>query len=382
MNIKFAPFIIAVAALFLTSACSSIPAKAVLYSPTNSAYFTTNEDVPVYAKAEAKKKSRIERVELFTNGAFFLETDELSIETNISKPLLGSNEITIIVSGKRIESFSTNLTFISEPLVELVKVPAGQFLMGSRVGLMNESPVRSVTISSFYIAKHETTYKQWKRVYERALTMGYDFDNEGSMERASNPSNSEHPVNMINWYDMVKWCNAASEIDERSPVYYTDSSKGEVYRSGRIDLPYADFEADGYRLPTEAEWEYACRGGTNSKFYWGDSYATAILYAWYGRNSKFMTHPVGLKKANGYGIHDMNGNVWEWCWDNYVKEYDRFDNIDPKGSVYNTGNKVGRGGGAFYSTNEIQLRPQTRGWDSPDLCDFCDGFRVAASIPD
>ena len=207
-------------------------------------------------------------------------------------------------------------------------IPAGPFQMGDSLDGDANAPVHTVNVSGFYMDKNLVTKALWDEVYQWAVGQGYSFDNAGSGKGAT------HPVQTVSWYDVVKWCNARSEKEGRVPAYYTDAGLSVRYRSGQV-APYVNWSS-GYRLPTEAEWEKAARGGLSGKrFPWGDTithsqanYYSDSYYAYdisptrgdhpsYAQGDYPYTSPVGAFAANGYGLYDMAGNVFEWCWDRY-----------------------------------------------------------------
>ena len=223
----------------------------------------------------------------------------------------------------------------------LVLIPAGPFSLGntgSYEGEYDEKPPVTIIISKpFYISKYEITQQQYKAV------MG------------NNPSEFKGdnlPVEQVSWYDALNFCNALSQSEGLTPCYTINGTK-----------VTSDFEANGYRLPTEAEWEYAAKAGTKTDFYSGKlTYSgnspidpNLDKIAWYSANSSNATHPVGQKAPNAFGLYDMSGNVWEWCWDRYA-EYPSKETKDYQGPEIGT-YRVYRGGGwrnlAWYcrSTN-------------------------------
>ncbi len=224
-------------------------------------------------------------------------------------------------------------------------IPGGAFLMGDALheASASEGPVHSVHVSEFYMEQRQVTRELWDEVRDWAASHGYD-DLPSGVSKGAN-----HPVHSMTWFNVVKWCNARSEKDGLTPCY---SAAGAIYRSGSDPGVVCNWEADGYRLPTEAEWEKAARGGLEGKRYpWGNtiSHAQCNYFAppdgepIFGNQSSGYhpsysggdfpyTAPVGSFAPNGYGIYDMAGNLENWCWDWYdSRYYQSSPSVDPRG---------------------------------------------------
>lgn len=244
----------------------------------------------------------------------------------------------------------------------MVRIPGG-----TNSGTDPDFGAYSLTVDSFYMDATEVTKAQWDSVYTWAVTNGYSFSNAGSGKAAN------HPVQTVNWYDCVKWCNARSEKEGKTPCYAVG---GNVYKTGE-SAPVCNFVANGYRLPTSDEWEYAARGGLSGKrFPWGDtiSHGSANYYGFsgsydydssdgyhpsYSDGGQPYTSPVGSFAANGYGLYDMSGNVWEWC---------------NTASGSSGSSRLIRGGG--WSGGVYGARCGNERWDYPSYVYYAGGFRA------
>jgi formylglycine-generating enzyme required for sulfatase activity len=229
---------------------------------------------------------------------------------------------------------------------DMVKIPAGTFTMGSEndpEASGDEKPSHKVTVSAFCLAKTEVTQADWSRV------MG------------GNPSNfkgDKRPVETLSWNDAVAYCNKRSQREGLRAAY---DANGKLVPG-----------ANGYRLPTEAEWEYAARAGTKTP-----RYGELDAIAWYDRNSGSETHDVGTKKANAWGLYDMLGNVWEWTHDWY-ESYGGGAQRDPRGPSSGS-DRVTRGGSWFSSASAV--RASQRFGIAPGYTNSYIGFRPLRSLP-
>jgi formylglycine-generating enzyme len=268
---------------------------------------------------------------------------------------------------------NTNRLVDFNPPIGMALIPAGSFLMGDTHGdwppewVPNPAiPAHSVYVSAFYMDRHEVTKGLWDEVYNWAITHGYSFDHSDSGQgKAAN-----HPAHTMTWYDAVKWCNARSEKAGFTPAYYTSSAQTTVYRTGQINVEneWVKWQT-GYRLATEAEWEKAARGGNSGlRFPWGNtiSHSQANYNSYWSGGFPYYpfdlnpiqgyhptfnngvspyTSPVGYFAPNGYGLYEMSGNVWEWCWDWWSSSYYGSSSLsDPRGPASGS-YRVFRGGG-------------------------------------
>jgi formylglycine-generating enzyme required for sulfatase activity len=290
-------------------------------------------------------------------SATSINPTQLAMSTTYYWKITAKDDKGVIASGP-VWSFTTSSVSVPSGMVAVI---GGTFQMGSSNTIDNgASPPHSVTLSSFYLDKYEITYEKWTDVRNWGLTHGYT--DLGAGTNGSGATGSNYPVTNVNWYDVVKWCNARTEMDGLTPVYYTSNTLTTVYRNGFLDLATdaVSWTANGYRLPTEAEWEYAARGGNQTHGYVYSGSNTIGDVAWYATNSG-SPHQVGLKQPNELDIYDMSGNDLEWCWDWYGAYWSGAQ-IDPKGSTSGTG-RVCRGGNCF--NDEVNSRIAYRGGTSP-----------------
>ena len=263
-------------------------------------------------------------------------------------------------------------------------IPAGVFKMGNSIGDPDITDADAVTAyaSAFYMDTNLVSYRQWQRVYDWATSHGYVFDHAGVGKTAN------HPVQTVDWYDVVRWCNARSQLAGLTPVYYTDAGLTQVYTNEAVTV-HVNWAAKGYRLPTEAEWEKAARGGlSRQRFPWGNAISESQAN-YFGNPGEYSydlgpsgynvvggigegayTSPVGSFAANGYGLFDMAGNVFQWCWDWYGTPYT--GGMDPRGPASGS-LRVLRGGGWDNGADYARCANRLIGY--PNCTDEAFGFR-------
>lgn len=234
--------------------------------------------------------------------------------------------------------------------MEMVSLPAGELAMGSNDGPIDTRPQHRVKVDAFLMDRHEIT----QEVYQKLM--------------GTNPSRRKqprNPVEQVTWSAAVKFCNVRSVQEGLMPCYNTNTWS-------------CDFSANGYRLPTEAEWEYACRSGATTSYFFGDKVEELRSFAWFEANSESKPHPVGQRKPNSWGLYDMAGNVWEWCNDYYgVKYYKQSPVENPRGPT--EGEKRVLRGGA-WSSSAANCASWVRNCDEAGTTDVCltmdsNGFR-------
>jgi formylglycine-generating enzyme required for sulfatase activity len=230
--------------------------------------------------------------------------------------------------------------------IEMVLIPAGKFVMGDDRGEDDEKPAHEVELSAFSIDACEVTQAAY----------------EGLMGR--NPAKfpgADRPVERVSWHAAMQYCNMRSLREGLKPCYDPKTQQ-------------CDFAAAGYRLPTEAEWEYACRAGSTTRWSFGNDAADLEKHAWFKGNAAKTTHPVQAKTPNAWGLYDMHGNVAEWCTDFYAEGYASGGVCkDPRGPERGE-ERVLRGGS--WNIGGDACRSSARRGETPGLADVCFGYEA------
>jgi formylglycine-generating enzyme required for sulfatase activity len=254
-----------------------------------------------------------------------------------------------------------------------IEMPGRPFIMGRTIGTGDEDdyPAHLVTLSPYAICKYETTQSEWQAIMGSNPAYGYGVG-------------PNFPVYNVSWYSILKYCNLKSISENLDPVYSINGSTnpqtwGTVPTSSNVAWKSAicNLTANGYRLPTEAEWEYAARGGTNYPDYVYSGSNVLNTVGWYvGNNTPYGVKAVGTKAPNHLGIHDMSGNLWEYCWD-WFTPYPAEDQVNPLGGP--TGiHRIARGGYWLNQADVCQVHHRSGYWDYTGS--YWMGFRLAKSL--
>lgn len=261
-----------------------------------------------------------------------------------------------------IKMYSSQKKEITREIAEnMVLISEGTFKIGSSNGDKDEKPVREVFLEEYFISKYEVTQKQW---------MGIMGNNPSYFHECENC-----PVEGVHWYDAVLFCNVLSDASGLGPYYIIDSTTTDTNNHNFYDhmkwVVSINDNAKGYRLPTEAEWEHAAANFSDFIYAGSDS---VDKVAWTLFSANGFTHPVGQKQPNDFGLYDMSGNVWEWCYDWYSRDYyEKGENKNPKGTEKG-GLRVIRGGG--WKAHPAHARVSNRGKEGADNTTSFTGFRI------
>jgi len=359
--------------------CLASTLSAMAQSPVISAY--ANGEITWTNTVNTNSRYRVE-------WASSLDGNWIPLPGNGGVQFRGIEAGTGTVFSAKVPMFFRVMEYVELPYDDMVLIPGGTFMMGDSFneGAANELPVHEVSLDAYWLGQTQVTAAMWTNVYQWATNNGYDFTFGGHYY------NRDDPVALITWYDAVKWCNAKSEKEGRTPVYYIDIF-GDIYRTNNVDLldDWVFWNTDGYRLPTEAEWEFACRGGiAGRRFPWGNtishqqaSYISSVSFA-YDISRTRGTHPLYGDKAapahafpvNAFGLKQMCGNVSDWCWD-YYGTYPSGSVTNPHGPANGT-YRLYRGGN--FDTNAPAARNSVRNaYYQPNAGTYL-GFRLAVTV--
>ena len=269
----------------------------------------------------------------------------MQVRTRINRASLGI-AAAVVASAHGLRAGEALKQIVTRGGVEMLEVPAGEFRMGSRRGEVDEKPAHTVRVSGFCMDVTPVTQQEYARL------MG---------DHPSKWKNPANPVDMVRWSDCVTYCNRRSREEGLEECY-------------DLETWTCDFSRSGYRLPTEAEWEYACRAGTKTEYFFGAKASRLQIYAWYKRNSGRHPRPTGRKLANPWGFRDLYGNVAEWINDFYQADYYASSpTSNPRGPA--TGEaKVVRGGS--WASRPDACRSASRSNEDPSYVDACFGYDV------
>jgi formylglycine-generating enzyme required for sulfatase activity len=360
--------------------------------------FTGGGRSPIYAANENKVYMTSTRTSTNANiyrwnrtklDAAFADALGKRVYSGTASSVSSANRISSTASSaSSVSDASSAVGVISVPTHAMVRISAGSFSMGSPTNETNRGGIEDRHLvrltKDFYIGKYQVTQELYQLVMESNPS---HFANNPAADEAQ----EKRPVENVSWYDALVFCNKLSALGNLTPVY---SISGSTNTASWGDVPtinnttwnavIMDGSANGYRLPTEAEWEYACRAGSTTAYNLGGGSPWNGDWGWYGGvsgNSGGMTHEVGKKTPNNWGLYDMHGNVLEWCWDWFFQSYDTAPGVgsDPTGPTSGT-NRVARGGSWNNTTNDPggidHLRSAYRDYYPPQRKESYIGFRV------
>ena len=331
-----------------------------------------------------------------------MDEDTMTIVSEKGEFIIDRDEINYIYEGE--EFYKSKYSTLKKNIVEketetangneMIFVKGGTFIMGDIFGggRGDEIPVHNVTVADFYISKYEITFEEFDK-YCDGLGIKKKSEDKDFNDLKYGPKDFKRPVWKISWYEAIEYCNWLSQIEGLTPCYSIDKkNKDQNNKNPRDKLKWnveCNFKVNGYRLPTEAEWEYAARGGNKSRGYkyagsnnLNDCAVNSIVAGWKigGKHisileSNAVTYCVGSKKSNELGLFDMSGNVWEWCWDWYNKEYYRDSSMkNPQGSTSGK-SRVLRGGSWNNQAFLLRVSNRKEAVQNDDY-DWRIGFRV------
>ena len=261
------------------------------------------------------------------------------------KAALGAAGFVLTLAGTNSHAKTSITDVVTKSGVKMSRIPGGLFTMGDKDGDVDETP-HKVSVDAFTIDKYLVTQEEYEKV------MG---------ENIARWTGKQNPVEQVRWSDAVHYCNNRSSQEGLEPCYDTETWE-------------CNYDSNGYRLPTEAEWEYVCRAGTTTTFFFGKNLNDLKIFSWFKENSGGRPRPVGKKLPNPWGIFDVYGNVWEWCNDFYkVDYYQESPEINPKGPDFGD-NKVLRGGS--WDSDSSQCRSSYRYNEVPGYTDICFGYDI------
>ena len=265
-----------------------------------------------------------------------------------------------------------NIAVVVQPFtpmgMKLIPAKDSSFLMGTVGGWQDEVPAHKVSFSrNYYMDSTEVTQGDFSAIMQNSYA-SFTVPPWGYYGKSD-----KEAAYFIDWYDAILYCNAKSKRDGLDTIYSYIEIEGNPGHFSVLQAATIDYQKNGYRLPTEAEWEYACRAGTKTDWYFDT--AKAGDNAWYDANSQEQIYPVAMKLPNNFGLYDMSGNVWEWVND-WHGNYSDVPQIDPSGPDVGT-EKIWRGGS--WGSNLIILRSAFRGYNDPSLALSDNGFRCVLS---